>query len=1138
VVRLLSWLLALSLLVFSALAGAETTVRVGVLSYRSLEQTRNQWTATMVYLEGQVPGHRFELVPLYFPQMADAVARGQLDFLLLNPERYVALRGEYRLAAVATLMSMAEGRPSSQFGGVIVTRASRSDINSIADLKGKTIAATDEGSFGGFQMQRWLLFQHGLDVKDGDVRMKYTGMPHDLALQDLLANRADVAFVRTGVLEGMAREGRLSLDSLKVINRQGSGGFHLLRSTQLYPEWPLVAAPGASQTLVKDVTQAILKIAPDSEMARRGDYYGFAPPGDYSSVEALMLRLRIHPALVEQLSFREVAQKYAIVIIAFLAVLLAMGGLLIWRLVHERLEVEKAARDRSQLLASLGEGVYGLDALGRCTFVNPSALAMLGFEREELVGRSLHALCHHHYPDGRLFLEENCPIRHTSQDGISRAQEGVFFRKDGSPIPVDYTSSPLRDGETIVGVVVTFSDIGERKRAEAALERSRNILERTQAMARVGGWTADLKKGTCLNSLEASRINGLPCEALSWGEFFAVVLPEDQARVRKAWQALLTQGTAYDVEYRITVHGDTRWVHDKATLERDLEGVPDLALGMSQDITETRLAQLSLEEHQASLEETVVARTAELQAARLEAERLSRVKGEFLANMSHEIRTPLNAVLGFAQVGQRSNDLNKARDTFNRILSSGQLLLGILNDVLDFSKIEVGKLVLEQTQVDIGALVDRAADMVADAARAKGLLFTVEEGEGLPASIRGDELRLSQILANLLTNAVKFTEAGQISLAMTREGDDLVMAVADSGIGVTPEQLERLFEPFEQADGSTTRRFGGTGLGLAITFKLVEMMNGHIRVSSTPGEGSRFEICLPLVAPEGVLLPRGRRRRFPTRERTPGVRLAGLVVLAAEDNEVNRYLLEEMLTQEGARLVCLPGGSETLERLAQDGADAFHILVTDVQMPGMDGYELARKVRQVAPGLPVIGLTAHAMAGEKERCLAAGMLEHVPKPVDGEHLVNVILAHARMPGQAEAPPIPEAAPLAAGEDVPLPEDPGLPMEWESLVARYRNRKGFLRRLLELVHGSHKETPAAIRAAAALDDTQQLLFHVHNIKGMAGNLMARALAKQAVAAEQALREGESDALAGALALADALESLLSGLEQALAWRGEP
>lgn len=1123
------WLCACALLFFASCAlAADTVIRVGILAFRSAEQTTAQWSATLAYLESQAPGYRFQLLPLQYPQLSTLVERKQVEFLLINPERYVAMRGDHHLAAVATLMPMAEGRPVSRFGGVILTRSGRTDINALEDLSGKAIAAIDEGSLGGYQMERWLLLQHGVDVQRGDARMIYTGMPHDRAVDALLKGQADAAFVRTGVLESMAREGRISLNSLKVLNPQSLSEFPQLHSTDLYPEWPFVAAPTVPRELVKTVTRALLEIGPDSPMAKSGGYYGFAPPGDYSAVEALMLRLGIHPVIPGYFNLKDVAQKYALLVIGILSLLLALGAALIWRLFHEKREVLRAARERAQLLASLGEGVYGVDTEGRCTFVNPSALSMFGYRERELLGRDLHQLMHHHYPDGRAFPPEECPVNLTARDGLPRADSGVFFRRDGASFPVEYSASPVRDGEHSAGAVVVFTDITRRRQTEAALSESRLALEHAQLMARVGGWWADMAAGTRVNSPGASRINGLPAGALPWEDYLAIVAERDRDCVRRAWQGLAA-GADYDLEYRIVVSGKERWVHDKAGLEDVGEG--GRMLGMIQDITEVRQAQQALERHHASLEETVAARTAELQAARLEAERLSRVKGDFLANMSHEIRTPLNAVLGFAQVGQRVQDLIKARDTFSRILSSGQLLLGILNDVLDFSKIEAGKLALEDESVDLGALLDRTADLVADSARAKGLAFSVEEGGGLPKTFRGDELRLSQILANLLTNALKFTEHGRIVLSSRWEGERLVMAVSDTGIGIDTHQVTRLFEPFEQADGSMTRRFGGTGLGLAITAKLVQMMGGEMRVESVPGEGSRFEVCLPVREPSGELLPRGRRRPFPGRGAAPGTRLAGLSILAAEDNEVNRYLLEEMLVQEGARLVCLPDGPETLERLAQDGPEGYQILITDIQMPGMDGYELARRVKAMAPALPIIGLTAHAMAGERERCLAAGMDEHVAKPVNGEHLVAVILNHVRAPVAVTAPaPVAEETfgdtrPLAAGADVPL--------DWETLAARYNNRPGFLRKLIELVVASHQHTTRGLREAVSRNDSEQMFFHAHNIKGMAGNLLALELAKQAQAAEQAIREKEPAAPAEALALADALESLLAGLERVLA-----
>jgi len=372
-------------------------------------------------------------------------------------------------------------------------------------------------------------------------------------------------------------------------------------------------------------------------------------------------------------------------------------------------------------------------------------------------------------------------------------------------------------------------------------------------------------------------------------------------------------------------------------------------------------------------------------AARLAAERLAREKGEFLANMSHEIRTPLNAVLGFAQVGRRASESPRSRRSFDRILDSGELLLGVINDILDYSKLEAGKLTLERVPVDIDAMLERAAGLMAAKARAKDLKFRVDIAPDLPAGCLGDGLRLSQVLVNLLSNAIKFTEHGDITLAAARDGDELVFRVADTGIGMDAAQIGRLFAAFEQADSSTTRQYGGTGLGLAISKRLIDLMAGSIRVDSQPGRGSRFELRLPYLAAEAPVPDETRN--------ADGPRLTGLNLLAAEDNEVNRLVLEDILDLEGARLTCVENGREAVDRVRHTGPDAYDLVLMDIQMPEMDGYEATRRLHEIAPNLPVIGLTAHAMADERAKCIAAGMVEHVAKPIGIDVLVETILRY-------------------------------------------------------------------------------------------------------------------------------------------------
>lgn len=379
--------------------------------------------------------------------------------------------------------------------------------------------------------------------------------------------------------------------------------------------------------------------------------------------------------------------------------------------------------------------------------------------------------------------------------------------------------------------------------------------------------------------------------------------------------------------------------------------------------------------------------------ARHAAEKLARVKSEFLANMSHEIRTSLNGILGFAAIGHRDSAEPRTRQVFAHILDSGKLLLGVVNDILDFSKIEAGKLHLESVATNLPGLLKATAGAFSERASSKGLTLRLELAPNLPVACTLDPLRVSQILANLLSNALKFTEAGSVTIHAARNDDQLVFRISDTGIGIDPARLNQIFLAFEQADSSTTRRFGGTGLGLAITRRLVALFEGSIEASSEPGHGSCFEVRLPYVPAENASLPAPHAiTASPQAER-----LAGISILAAEDNEVNQLVLEDMLLSEGARLEMVGNGRAALERVAASRPGTFDIVLMDIQMPEMDGYEATRRIHLLAPALPVIGQTAHAMAEEKAKCMDAGMAEHIAKPIDLDTLVASILRHTRPP---------------------------------------------------------------------------------------------------------------------------------------------
>ncbi|MEO6449604.1 MAG: PAS domain-containing protein [Burkholderiaceae bacterium] len=386
---------------------------------------------------------------------------------------------------------------------------------------------------------------------------------------------------------------------------------------------------------------------------------------------------------------------------------------------------------------------------------------------------------------------------------------------------------------------------------------------------------------------------------------------------------------------------------------------------------------------------------ADRERARLSAVELANAKSEFLANMSHEIRTPLNGLLGLAQIGLRDTGDARTVDTFAAILNSGRLLLGIVNDVLDFSKIEVGKLRVEQRPLAPQALAEEALALLRERAVDKQINLELTLDAALPARCLGDALRTQQVLVNLLSNAIKFTETGGVNVWVGVEpavgaGDaQMVYRVADSGIGIAPAHLKQLFDAFQQADTSTTRRFGGTGLGLAISRRLAELMGGVVQVRSELGVGSVFELRLPFVA-----APVG------TPELTPDAawgdtprRLVGVRVLVAEDNEVNQIVLERALEIEGADTTLVGDGRQAVNRVLADGREAFDVVLMDIQMPEMDGYEATRRILELAPDLPVIGQTAHAMLDERRECLAAGMVDHIAKPIDFRLLVDMIVRH-------------------------------------------------------------------------------------------------------------------------------------------------
>ena len=463
------------------------------------------------------------------------------------------------------------------------------------------------------------------------------------------------------------------------------------------------------------------------------------------------------------------------------------------------------------------------------------------------------------------------------------------------------------------------------------------------------------------------------------------VHPQDLPGIRRAFDDHFAAGGPLDVMGRIlTARGDFRWFRARAAATRDANGLPIRIAGSLQDVTAERRAEQDLE------------------AALRAAESAAQVKSAFLAQMSHELRTPMTSVLGFAE-DLLDPDLSPAgrHSAVKTILRGGQHLLRLINDVLDLSKIEAGKLQVEWTQESPFELLGSVDSLMRGLAEEKRLNLQFEYVTDMPASIRTDATRVRQILINLVGNALKFTEKGTILVLVRFQHTirpELEFTIVDSGIGMTREQIARVFDSFVQADTSTSRRYGGTGLGLSISKKLAQLLGGDILATSTPGAGSIFRVIIPtgpvdtsqLISHEGF-----ERRRAESSQIVLAPRLIDRLecrVLYAEDTETNQRLVQRILERAGARVSIADDGQQavsmTLE--ADHAGDPYDVILMDMQMPVMDGLEACRTLRADGIRTPIIALSASILDSDRERCKIAGCDDFAEKPIRRERLLEQI----------------------------------------------------------------------------------------------------------------------------------------------------
>ncbi|TAN65313.1 MAG: PAS domain S-box protein [Methylobacter sp.] len=777
--------------------------------------------------------------------------------------------------------------------------------------------------------------------------------------------------------------------------------------------------------------------------------------------------------------------------------------------------------------------IFWLGTDGCFKYISPACEYIFDHTSEEFLANSGLLLDIIHPDDRAAYRQHIANNTYTNRVEL----EMRIVHKDGSLHWIGHHCKPIYDENGVdLGLHAVNSDITARKQAEEQLRKLALAVEQSPESIVITNLDAKIEyvNGAFLRNSGYSReeVIGQNPRMLHSGKM-------TQENYAALWNTL-SQGQTWKGEFFNRRKNGSEYVEFAIiTPIRQPDGRITHYVAVKEDITEKKLIANELDSHRHHLEELVASRTAELESARAMADAANQSKSSFLANMSHEIRTPMNAIIGLTYLLRQHTSLSEQNLRLDKIDAAAQHLLSIINDILDLSKIEAGRMELEQTDFSLDEILNHISSLIAEQSTAKGLSIEVNNAN-VPQWLRGDPTRLRQALLNYAGNAVKFTERGTISLraGLLEESDQGLLVrfeVKDSGIGIAKENLPTLFEAFAQADVSTTRKYGGTGLGLAITQHLANMMGGETGVESTLGQGSSFWFTARLQRGHGVM-PAESRQKSEDAELMLRQNYAGARLLLAEDNPINREVALELLHGVGLSVDTAENGRIALDKLR---ANNYALVLMDVQMPELDGLAVTRAIR-AEPGyalLPILAMTANAFDEDRRACLGSGMNDFVTKPAIPEVLYATLLHWLSYSKQNHPASNLAARPVAGVMPTPISNSsianrlaniPGLNAAPGLALVRGDTTK--YQYLLHLFANSHSEDMKHVQERLADGDIQQAKYLAHSLKGSAATLGALEVSDLATKLDTALRQNAT--LAECTALARQCDDKLTQLVQAI------